>query len=254
MAKKRRRPHRGPDEDFSKIADLSIESRVPNRSDDFIKKLRGESAQHESEEVWLISYADLMTLLMGFFALLLSFSEFKQENFEKVKESTTKYFGGEYTVPYEKFAKNLKKYIEQKGLKKQVTVKNNADGVVISFRGSLMFESAKSGLTDNGQTILSQVLPIIKKSPDKFKINIEGHTDNVPIKTANIRNNWDLGGLRASTVAALFESRGFDRKNILLTSFADTLPIVPNIDEKGSGIPNNQAQNRRVVIKLSPRR
>jgi len=241
------------EEDFSSIANLEIESRIPVRSDDFIKKLRGTASQHEAEEVWLISYADLMTLLMGFFALLLSFSEFKEENFEKVKEQTSEFFGGEYAVPFENFAEKLRKFSQDQNITDQFAVENGPSGVIISFRGSLVFESAGTALNEKGQQILSKVLPIIKKDSTEFTVIVEGHTDNVPITTHKVRNNWDLSGLRASTVATVFENLGFDRKDIHLAAMADTRPVAPNNDENGQPIPENQAKNRRVVIKLIPK-
>ena len=63
-------------------------------------------------------------------------------------------------------------------------------------------------------------------------------------------SNWELSSLRATTVIRLLDSKGLPHVNLRPMGLADTDPIVPNRDEKGASIPDNQAQNRRIVIRI----
>jgi chemotaxis protein MotB len=63
-------------------------------------------------------------------------------------------------------------------------------------------------------------------------------------------SNWELSGARAARVVRMFETMGFDRRQLQAIGYADTKPLVPNRDAQGAAIPQNQAQNRRVVLRV----
>ena len=211
-----------------------------------------EFATHneEVEEIWLISYADLMTLLVAFFALLLSFSKIDSAAFEKVKKETSESFGSKYEIPYENVVQSLKDKVTKLGLKEKVKIEQNDSGVTVTFLGSLFFKSGKTEITQEGLGILNQVVLVIQEQASDFDIHIEGHTDNRPISQGLIKSNWDLSSLRAGSVASEFERVGVDHKKIKILGLGDTQPIKPNQDSVGNPILENQAQNRRVVIQL----
>ena len=83
---------------------------------------------------------------------------------------------------------------------------------------------------------------------EDYIVEVEGHTDNVPIKTAKFPSNWELSSLRAVNVAKLFESMGVKKSQLSAIAYADTRPKLPNLDSNGSAVPENQAKNRRVVV------
>jgi chemotaxis protein MotB len=241
------------------------ENKAGTESDAELKTLSSvvfaEAADHEvghtaddGEGIWLVSYADLMTLLVGFFAMLLSFSKLDPEVFEQVKRETSKLFGGEYQVPFEQMKESLKKAVMGQGLGDQVLVEPKGSGLTITFRGALFFDSASIVMSEKAKSLLQQIAPIIASEARDYQILIEGHTDDVPISQGLIASNWELSSLRASSVLRFFLDFGFDPKNLRAIGLADTHPVLPNREEtSGVPLPENQSQNRRVVIKILPK-
>lgn len=204
----------------------------------------------EDDSNWLVSYADMMTLLVGFFVMIQSFSKIDATQLEQIKKETTKVFGGEYHVPYEKFSRQLKEMVEKENLSDQVFFNETEEGIAITFRGALFFDSGSADLRSEASGLLAKIIPVVAEQAKDFGIVVEGHTDNVPIVSKMFPSNWELSSVRACTVLRLFEERGFDKNRIKAIGFGDTSPILPNVDEQGNPIPDNQAQNRRVVIRI----
>jgi chemotaxis protein MotB len=99
----------------------------------------------------------------------------------------------------------------------------------------------QSSLTD-----LSGIIQGLGESD--YIVEVEGHTDNVPISTAKFPSNWELSSLRAVNVAKLFEAVGVKKSQLSAIAYSDTRPKQPNFDSDGVPIPENQAMNRRVVV------
>ncbi len=204
----------------------------------------------DGESLWLLSYSDLMTLLFGFFVLLMSFSKIDIEAFEKVKKETTMLFGGEYQKPFQQMKEDLKDQVSLSGLNDKAIFDELEKGLTITFRGSVFFESGSADLKPEAIEMLKQVIPVVKKQDTTFNVVVEGHTDDNPINSERFPSNWELSSNRASAVLRLFEENGFDKSHLRAIGFADTLPILPNRDENNQIIPENQSQNRRIVLKL----
>jgi chemotaxis protein MotB len=204
----------------------------------------------EGEGPWLVSYADLMTLLMGFFALMLSFSKFDDKKFDDVREEATKLFGGEFQRPFENLKKEIQLIIESKGLADQVSVEAHARGVGITFRGTVFFDSGSVKPRSDAIDLMQEIIPTIKKEASGFYVLVEGHTDDTPISQGVISSNWELSGLRASSIIRFFESADFPRDKLLAIGWSDTKPVAQNRDPNGAVIADNQAKNRRVVIQI----
>ena len=212
----------------------------------------GHGGEHVEEgEAWLISYADLMTLLVGFFVILLSFSSTDQEKLEGLKRAITQEFGGSYQVPFGDMADRLRDQLKNLGVGDQFLVKTNDRGVEISFYGTIFFNLGSADLKEEGSTLLKQLIPVIKAEAHDFSVVVEGHTDDVPITNGKIfKNNWELSSVRACRVLETFEANGFPKSILTALGYGDARPAVPNRDAEGVAIPVNQSQNRRVVIKL----
>ncbi|MGE3975646.1 MAG: flagellar motor protein MotB [Bdellovibrionales bacterium] len=205
----------------------------------------------EEESSWLISYADMMTLLVGFFVMLQSFSKIDNTKFEQIKKATTKVFGGEYQVPFEKFSKSMKAVVGASGAGDQVVFHETDAGVDVTFRGALFFDSGSTELRQQAKDLLNSLVPIITEQAQDFGIVVEGHTDNNPVLKGGIyQSNWELSSVRACTVVRIFEEMGFERTRLKALGWGDTRPILPNADDSGKINPENQSQNRRVVIKI----
>jgi chemotaxis protein MotB len=208
------------------------------------------AGHQDTEGVWLISYADMMTLLMGFFALMLSMSSFDEEKAKAVANSTALYFGGEVQEPFEKAGNAIKQLIKEKGLEEQVQINVKTSGIIITFEGTLFFGSGTYLLRENANLLMAELLKVLEKTAGDKKFLIEGHTDDTPINRGVIASNWELSSLRANAVARLFETYNFKKDQILTIGLGETRPILPNRDSSGLAIAKNQEQNRRVIIKV----
>jgi chemotaxis protein MotB len=82
-----------------------------------------------------------------------------------------------------------------------------------------------------------------------YSVDVEGHTDDDLISTAQFHSNWELSAARATNVVKFLISRGVDRVRLRAIGYADTQPKVLNRDEEGNPIKENQIENRRVVIR-----
>lgn len=199
----------------------------------------------DDEGIWLMSYADMVTLLMGFFVLLVSMSTFSPKKFDQVQKAT-QYFGGNYKDPYEALSKTLSTAIASSELE-QVTLERKEDGLILDFQGALFFDSGSTRLKQDGLTALQKVIPYLKSQNRAMYITIEGHTDDLPVGKGlgQITSNWELSSLRACRVLQVFEEAGFSKFKMKALGWGDTKSKVPNTTEA------NRAINRRVVVKIS---
>lgn len=121
------------------------------------------------------------------------------------------------------------------------------DGKVhVSLAENLLFKSGSDVVDPKGKEALKSLAEVLNSSED-FTVSIEGHTDNVPIKTATFGDNWDLSTARATTIVRLLTSEyGFDSERITASGRSEFHPIESNLTEEG------RASNRRTEVILSP--
>ncbi len=131
--------------------------------------------------------------------------------------------------------------------KSEVDVKVLKGVVYISLSDNMLYKSGSYQISERAGETLSKIAKIIKDYPN-YDVLIEGNTDNVPISQANIRNNWDLSALRASSVVqALQNSYGVDPKRMTAGGRGEFNPIADNSTETG------KSQNRRTQIIILPK-
>lgn len=204
----------------------------------------------EGEGPWLVSYADLMTLLMGFFALIASMSTISKEKLDKVKESAAETFGAKYEKPYEKLGQDIADFIKANHLEDKVQVSISSNGAELTFTGTMFFESGDFIVKNEAKEIMGQLAVIIKNQPHKYKALIEGHTDSAPISHPIIASNWELSGIRAARIAQIFEGVGFLRNQLTIIGWGDTRKVANDTNTDGSLNPQISAKNRRVVLRV----
>ena len=204
----------------------------------------------DGEGNWLVSYADMMTLLFGFFVILSSMSTPNAEKIEKLKKATSESMGGAYKKPFEELSKSITGVLQEINLDKEVTVVETEDGVKITSKGKLFFDSGSAELRTEALLLMDNLSALLVRQALGFRIIVEGHTDDVPINTQFFPSNWQLSSARAGTIVQLLESKGFKREDMRPLGLADTEPLVPNRTPSGEPIPANQAENRRIVIRL----
>lgn len=106
-------------------------------------------------------------------------------------------------------------------------------------------------LSEDGLKVLGDLKnTLISDEYKDYTISIEGYTDDSPIKTTQFPSNWELSTARAAAVVRSFVELGVPADRLRAVGFAETSPKLPNRDAQGTPILENQAQNRRVVIRL----
>lgn len=224
---------------------------------------------------WLMTYADMITLLLCFFAIFLSVSVPKKEIFKEARQKVLEQFSEEIHPlrgqqdrqeeggNYDALPSILDRFERESNVSERAvngndpnhrSKKNKPDGdriVTMDMPSAAFFKSGSAILSDEGKALLREILVTkIKDHLQEYQITIEGHTDDVPINTVQFPSNWELSTARAASVVRYFIELGVDPQRLRASGYADTFPKAPNRDESGEAIPENQAQNRRVLIKL----
>ena len=141
---------------------------------------------------------------------------------------------------------NLTRSLSKEELK-EVDVQVLKGVVYISLADNMLYKSGSYEINDRAAETLSKIAKIIKEYKD-YDVLIEGNTDDVPIKRENIRNNWDLSCLRASSVVqALQNDYGVDPKRLTAGGRGEYNPLQPNTTELG------KQRNRRTQIIITPK-
>ncbi len=118
--------------------------------------------------------------------------------------------------------------------------------VTLGMTSDVLFPSGSATLSADGKKNISEVAQALKKRNIAQNFQIEGHTDNEPINTAEFPDNWHLGAARAITVLEYMVDQGFPSDHISAATFGQTQPVVPNSSD------GNKAQNRRIEIVVLP--
>jgi chemotaxis protein MotB len=121
----------------------------------------------------------------------------------------------------------------------------------LQISNAAVFGSGFAVLSGAGKAILLDVAATLKSADfAAYRISIEGHTDDSPISTTQFQSNWELSTARAAAVVRFLLDQGIPARKLTAAGYADTFPLAPNRNADGTVIPENQAKNRRVVIKL----
>ncbi len=143
--------------------------------------------------------------------------------------------------PTDKLAEDLYRLVEQYNYGNSIRLEQNERGVTIHILDDVLFPPGKATLNDASKTVLSRLADVIKPLPND--IRIEGHTDNIPISTAQYPSNWHLSVDRAlSTGYYLIQEEGILADKVSVVGYAEYRPIASN------DTPQSRAQNRRVDI------
>ncbi len=201
---------------------------------------------------WIVSYADMMTLIACFFILMMAFANYDPAGFTKKTKEISKHFNKDkYKSNTTKLSQLEEEIAMHPELKKMAKVSLKDSSLVVTFSGSAIFSAGTHTLSKASIMILDAMIDIIKTKDPNYRILVEGHSDNQAMaEGTTFTSNWALSGARAASVIERFEYFGFDPKKLVSISMSDTKPLVPNEDEKGNPIPENQKLNRRVVIKV----
>lgn len=222
-----------------------------------LKKIIQESqtgAAAHDESNWLVSYADMMTLLCGFFIMMFSMAKLDEPKYEGFKEQVAKSFGGQYKSPTKELANFVTQVIQEAGVEKETVVRSDPLGVSVVFHSTLFFDTLGTDIKPEGKTVLDKLIAKIKEhqitEKKEYRIVIEGHTDGRPVVSGVFPSNWELSGARASRVVRMFLEMGFAPDHLMPIGYADTHPEVPERLPAGGLDETALAKNRRVIIRI----
>lgn len=215
-------------------------------------KLKKKGPQDEGGDTWLVSYADLMTLVACFFILLIAFAHFDPVGFSQKSEIVANHFAQKddrpAKTPLDILAQEISEHPEIE-VKHKISLKPGE--LIMTFSGSTLFGPHEFELSEQSKKTIDTMIDIIRTKDPNYRILVEGHTDNItPPESSPFRSNWSLSGARAASIIERFELYGFDPRKLVAVGMADTKPLLPNEDDMGVPIPENQQMNRRVVVKV----
>lgn len=201
--------------------------------------LQAESPQ---DELWLISYADMLTLLVGFFVLIIASVPLRRASFERIAAALS---GSSRPAPLEELREKVDQMVARSPeLKDRVLTRDDAEGLGIEFKDALLFDSGSAALRAEAQPVIGEIARLLRELPAR-PVTIEGHTDEVPISTAQFHSNWELSSQRAINVLDALSSEGVDRARMSARAWAETRPL----DTQGT-LEQRRSANRRVVIRV----
>ncbi len=231
--------------------------------------------EHESPERWLVSYADFITLLFAFFVVMYAISSVNEGKYRVLSHSLGSAFGGmnlpslpppnsqdSSSISERPRPLSLKQRGELRREKEQMTglardllkalaplvnqgkvrVTQTARGVSIEINASVLFAQGDARLTPESSQALRAVAQVLKD--DRHAIQVEGHTDNVPINNIFFPSNWELSAVRASSVVRLLMDSGIAESRLLAVGHGSNQPVGPNETAEG------RLRNRRVEVMI----
>ncbi|MDX9862296.1 MAG: OmpA family protein [Rhodospirillales bacterium] len=215
---------------------------------------------------WMVTYADMMSLLLCLFILILSFAKIDSTTFRKNAGPINQAFGVSKTPtdmtapptpniitlnPFKtdprraeenRVLVEIKKVMAREILLSIIDLEVKDNLVIIRFPGSAAFASGTADLAPEFMPSLGRIGEVLQST--RGRIFVSGHTDDVPISTERFRSNWDLSAARAVSVAHYLLTDSIEAKRVIVQGAADSQPLVPN------DTPENRARNRRVEIAL----
>ncbi|MES2780263.1 MAG: flagellar motor protein MotB [Bacteroidota bacterium] len=208
--------------------------------------------EHQNEEIWLITYADLITLLLCFFIILYTSASMNKGQWERIKASYKSSIArSNFTTTIEQVKSKIDSSLIDELRAKNVYTNLDENGITLGFVNSSLYNSGESELNADGKLKIDRIVRVIHTfNQSAFFIDVEGYTDDNPISNERFTSNWELSVLRATNVVRYFIQKNIAPSRLKASGYADTNPLVPNRDALGKPIPSNQAKNRRVLIRI----
>lgn len=218
-----------------------------------------EPQREEEQEAWLITYLDMLTLLLVMLVIMLALAgKGEGQQSEPAMVEATQQAAGDQLVALQPSASPIPSIVplpapaadtqqdDTSEAKPDLALGDDIEVIVndgsISFRISseILFGSGRAELEDAGLDVIDRLVPTL--AAGGHRIIVEGHTDNLPIQTERFPSNWELSASRASSVVRYLQLAGIESTRLNATGYADTRPLADNGDEQG------RASNRRVEL------
>ena len=233
-----------------------------NNSPININKIKEEAqAEIKEEQPWLLTYADMMTLLFAFFVLLYSMSSPDPVKMSQIQDAMKDESG---LKTQNEIKEEFEEIVDELNLEKTTNIISDPRGIALEMDGDICFKSASTEIQASLKQVLNAAADNILINKDDFRmVIIEGHTDSAPIpkKLQNkFPTNWELSAARASNVVNYLIDRGVNSGRMQASGYADRWPAEATWYDVRSGKITNETiqeynlteqqkrKNRRIKI------
>jgi chemotaxis protein MotB len=209
--------------------------------------------------LWAVTYGDLMSYMMIFFLIMFTFGLAKakgnsseQRRYHQSLVNIQKVFGGRLSSKdleraagrekEESMAAVLQQAFDDQKLSQFAKVETKDTRVRLMFTEAVLFDSGSADMKKDAFKILSSVAGELRPLPNI--VEIEGHTDNVPVRGGRFRSNWELSVARAFSVLRFLESQGVAPTRLAAIGYGEHRPVGDN------ATPEGRSKNRRIEISL----
>lgn len=214
--------------------------------------------QVDHVDAWLMSYADMITLLFIVIVIAIPASILKEKNNQMQNgEPPHPYYVSDSSgllavnTYFDETYRSLSGIIIKNNADEDISVEKNREAVWLDISAPLIFEAESADFKIEQLPIVRMLIQNIKYSiPANSRILVEGYTDDKPLENSRFANKWELSAMQTARIAGLLIDGGIDSKRITLASHAANSPIVPNVDVAGKPINKNRIRNQRVVIRV----
>lgn len=233
------------------------------------KKYDEEPDNHDR---WLISYADFITLLFAFFVVMYAIASVNKGQYKVFSDAIGIALGLRQGAPpvvmeapaviklpnplikrreedlkrerahMTRLAQDLTSTLAPLVKEGKVRVTQNSRGVSVEINASVLFDPGAAKLTPESDEALRAIAGLLAADP--HAVQVEGHTDNLPIKSPSFPSNWELSAVRASAVVRLFVESGVAESRLTAVGHGANFPVAPN------DTPEGRARNRRVAVTI----
>jgi chemotaxis protein MotB len=231
-----------------------IASKRTIRNDELLDPEESPFYEGGDKDRYLITYADLITLLLGLFIILYAISNIDANKYKRMISAVGNVFGNRTKIinvksnlpPIKTGSDDLLKnkllqLIDKYHYNNSIILDENKRGITIHILDNILFKSGSADLTSSSLLVLDRLAVILKALPND--IRVEGHTDNVPINTPDFPSNWHLSVTRAlNTAYFLIHNEQLPPEKISIVGYSKYKPIDSNNTVAG------RANNRRVDI------
>lgn len=199
-----------------------------------------------NEEGWLLSYADLITNLLIFFAMLLAAAQISKTRMQQITKEIS---GVEQPASLSAIQKEIDAQIAREGLQDMVSTQLTDEGLMVSLDSGVVFDSGSALIRVDQGPVLDKMLGTLVPYANRYSFAVEGHTDSNPIMPGSpYKSNWDLSTDRANAVRTRLELVGVNGK-VRVEGYADTIPLPPEA-LKGLTPELSLARHRRVIVRI----
>ena len=224
-----------------------------------LRLLQNGTEPANSNEIWLLTLSDLLMLLMIFFVFLLAAPLVQADKPVSspsaalpVERTTTVTAGPAVSRAPDlqdkqavaKLEDDLHTLLGKREDPQGVTVERRSQFIVITFPEQILFDSGQAQMKTVAGPTLEKVAAFIINHPE-LSIEVQGHTDDQPIRSQRYPSNWELSADRATSVAKTLVELGANPEQVATKGFGEYHPIAPNVSDA------DRLKNRRVEIQFS---